>query len=66
MLLSKLRGILAEKEITQSKLADIIHTSTKTANLKLNGKVPFTVEEATDIVKSLDIPGQIASEIFFG
>lgn len=65
MALSKLRGVLAENNITQSKLAEIIHTSRKTANLKLNGKVPFTVEEASDIVKALEISGQVANEIFF-
>lgn len=60
----KLRGIMAEKRITQSALAEYLGLSVKTINAKLNGKVSFTVEEANAIVKFVGIENP--AEIFFG
>lgn len=63
MNLNKLRGVLAEKKITQTSLAKAIHLSTKSINAKLNGKVSITVDEANEIAKIADIKNP--AEIFF-
>ena len=63
MNLNKLRGILAEKKITQVSLAKAMHLSTKSINAKLNGKVSITVDEANEIAKIADIKNP--AEIFF-
>ena len=60
--LNKLRGVLAERRITQVKLAKALHLSVKSMNAKLNGKAPITVEEANMIAKIADISNP--SEIF--
>ena len=36
--------------ITQSDVAELLGMSTNNASLKINGKVPFTMEEAWEIV----------------
>lgn len=59
----KLRGVMAEKRITQSALAIHLGLSVKTINAKLNGKVDFTVDEANSIVKFVGIENP--TEIFF-
>ena len=63
MKLDKLRGILAEKRITQAELAHAMGLSTRTINLKLNGKVPINVDEASQITKILGVENPI--DIFF-
>ena len=63
MNLNKLRGVLAEKKITQTFLAKAMHLSTKSINAKLNGRVPITVDEANEITKIVGIENPI--EIFF-
>lgn len=63
MKLDKLRGILAEKRITQAQLAQAMHLSTRTVNLKLNGKVPINVDEASQISKIVGLENPI--DIFF-
>lgn len=63
MNLDKLRGVLAEKKITQTALAKKMHLSVKSVNAKLNGKVAITVDEANEIAKIADIKNP--SEIFF-
>ncbi len=61
--LNKLRGILAEKRITQVSLAKSLNFSVKSVNAKLNGKVAITVEEANAITKIAGISNPAA--IFF-
>ncbi len=63
MKLDKLRGILAEKRITQAQLAHDMNLSIRTINLKLNGKVPINVDEASQITKIVGIQNPI--DIFF-
>lgn len=63
MNLNKLRGVLAEKKITQAFLAKAMHLSTKSINAKLNGKVSMTVDEANAIAKIAGIENPV--EIFF-
>ena len=53
--LNKLRGVLAERRITQVKLAKALHLSVKSMNAKLNGKAPITVEEAKGFETVLDV-----------
>lgn len=61
--LNKLRGVLAEKRITQVALAKALNLSIKSVNAKLNGKVAITVEEANAITKVAGISNP--TEIFF-
>lgn len=63
MNLNKLRGILAEKKITQSELAKQMNLSVKSVNAKLNGRVSISVDEANKIVKIADIKDPVS--IFF-
>lgn len=63
MNLAKLRGALAEKGLTQEKLAKEMKLSTKTINAKLNGRAKISVEEASQLSKILDLKDP--SAIFF-
>ncbi len=58
---AKLKGLLAERGMTQQELAKSIGLSTKSVNAKINGKVDITVAEAVAISKVLEIknPGAI-------
>lgn len=49
--LDKLRTVLYSKRITQVALAKCLGVTVKTANAKLNGRSPITVDEAFKIVK---------------
>ncbi len=65
MALNKLKGIMAEKGISQRKLAQILGVSKNTVNAKLNGRVPFDTVEATEICKILNIKDDgVKVEIF--
>jgi len=59
----KLKGAMAEKGYTQSRLADAIGISRNRFSAKINGKGVFTLEEAEKIrcVLALEDP----SAIFF-
>ena len=59
----KLKGAIAEKGITQGKLAEILEMSQKTLSNKINGKSIFTVPEAHKICDTLNIENP--REIFF-
>ncbi len=51
----KLRGLMAERKITQAKLAKEIGISTNSLNMKLNGKTSFNESEIRSIAKCLDV-----------
>lgn len=57
----KLKGIMAEKQITQKMLADKLDISISTLNFKINGKSNFTLNEA---IKISEILGADISKIF--
>ena len=52
---NKLLGVMAEKRISQRKLAKMLGISKNTINLKLNGKGCFDTEQATNICEILGI-----------
>ena len=52
---NKLLGIMAEKRISQRKLAKKLGVSKNTINLKLNGRGCFDTEQATHICEILGI-----------
>ncbi|HHD2784275.1 TPA: helix-turn-helix transcriptional regulator [Clostridium perfringens] len=66
MTYNKLKGIMKEKNYSQSKLAKALNISTQSLNAKLNGRSQFNVQEAFEIVSILKIenPSDIV-EIFF-
>lgn len=66
MTYNKLKGIMKEKNYSQSKLADILKISTQSLNAKLNGRTQFTVQEALEIISILKIESSNdIVEIFF-
>lgn len=52
---NKIKGLMAEKNISQQKLASILGISKQTLNAKLQSKREFTVNEAQKICNALDI-----------
>lgn len=66
MTYNKLKGIMKEKNYSQSRLAEILEISTQSLNAKLNGRSQFTVQEAFEIISILKIESSNdIVEIFF-
>ncbi|MCX0360018.1 helix-turn-helix domain-containing protein [Clostridium perfringens] len=66
MAYNKLKGLMKEKNYSQSKLAEILKISTQSLNAKLNGRSQFTVQEAFEIISTLKIESSNdIVEIFF-
>ncbi|MBQ3199108.1 MAG: helix-turn-helix transcriptional regulator [Firmicutes bacterium] len=61
---SKLRGLMAEKNISQKQLATEIGLNESTLNAKLAGKAKFRADEIVAIASKFDIFGHI-EEYFF-
>lgn len=61
---NKLKGLMREKNISQSKLAELVGISEVALNQKLNGKTQFRTDEIIKIAKVLDI-GKKIQEFFF-
>lgn len=61
-LYNKLKGIMAEKNITQQELARKLEMGINTLNFKINGKSDFTVNEAKLVSKFFD---KKIEEIFY-
>ena len=51
--LEKLRGIMAEKKISQVDIADRLNISLQAVNNKFTGKTEFTLKEIKEISKML-------------
>lgn len=51
----KLKGLMREKGITQTELADKIGMTVQALNAKLNGRSSFTVNEVNKICRVLSI-----------
>ena len=62
---SKLRGILAERDITQDIISQKINIAKSSFNLKMNNKAMFKQNEISCIVQVLDIPRNLIGEYFF-
>lgn len=65
MNINKLLGIMAEKRISQTQLANLLGKSKNTTCAKLNGKSNFDTEEAIEICNILGITdNSLKGEIF--
>lgn len=62
MNLKKLKGVMAEKDFTQSKLASMLGLSLKSFSAKMKGKTEFKVNELAKISKILDVDPSIFFE----
>ena len=63
--LSKLKGLMREKGLTQEELAKRIDISKPTFNLKINWNAYFSPEEIFKIIKILGIHDSEYKEYFF-
>lgn len=52
---SKIKGLMAEREISQEKLADVLELSITSVNLKLQGKRQFNANEISKIARFFDV-----------
>lgn len=59
---NKLKGIMAEKNITQQELSKILEMGINTLNFKINGKSDFTIREAKLVSNFFD---KKIEEIFY-
>lgn len=62
---SKLRGLIREKLGSESNYASLLNLSEASISAKLNGKVPFSIEEMDKTISKLDIPTNQIYEYFF-
>lgn len=66
MIYNKLKGIMKERNYSQSKLAKKLDITTQSLNAKLNGRRQFTIKEAFEIISILNIENSNdIVEIFF-
>lgn len=59
--LSKFKGFCAEHNISQRELADVLGISIQSANKKVNGKIPMTLNQ----IKVLCEHYQISADEYF-
>lgn len=53
------KGWMAENNVSQTELARELGLSIVSVNLKVNGKVPWTLEQITKICEKYDISADI-------
>ena len=63
--LSKLKGLLREKNITYKKIASLIGINYTTFSDKINGYSDFTLNEANNIIQQLQIRKNEIYDYFF-
>lgn len=56
---SKLKGILAERSLTQKYLAELLNLNPVTVNQKINGTLEFTYTEVENICDDLGVSTEI-------
>ncbi|GAB6651772.1 hypothetical protein BOVMAS18_18220 [Streptococcus uberis] len=61
----KLKAVIIEKNTTQELLANELNIDRSTFSRKMSEKGKFSVEEANEIVKSLELTKDEALAIFF-
>ena len=61
---SKLKGRMKELNLTQEDVSHALGISIQSFNKKINGKVPFKLEEVVVITDLLDISSEV-KEYFF-
>lgn len=52
---NKIKGLMAEKEISQEQLAEVLNISLTSVNLKLQGKRQFKANELGIIARYFDV-----------
>lgn len=62
---SKLKGLIREKMGSYDILAKSLNKSTSLISMKLNGKVPFSIDEMDQIIDLLDIDTADIYDYFF-
>jgi hypothetical protein len=62
---SKLKGLMAEKEITQKDIADALHKNECTLTGKFNNSTDFKASEISEICVLLEIPAEQIPLYFF-
>ena len=62
---SKLRGKIRECLGSETKYAEFLGLSTASISAKLNGKVPFSLEEMDKTIEKLNIKSEQIYEYFF-
>lgn len=63
--LSKLKGLLREKNITYKKIASLIGINYTTFSDKINGYSDFTLNEVNNIIQQLQIGKDEIYDYFF-
>ena len=53
------KGWMAENHVTQTELAKLLGLSITSVHLKVNGKVPFTLEQVSRICETYGISADI-------
>ncbi len=61
----KLRGKMAEKNVTRESLAKVLNINIATLHRKLTGKSKFTTDEAKKIANILELEEDEIISIFF-
>lgn len=51
---NKVRGVAAEKRVTQERIAELLSLSVGSVNARMNGKVAFTSVEILRLARALD------------
>lgn len=51
----RFKGYMAEHDIKQADIADLLHISPENVNAKVNGRQPFTLEQVQLLCKTYDI-----------
>ena len=63
---AKLKGLMAERGLEVTKLAEILGISRQAASNKVNGKTTITLTDARKIAETLNMTKDERDTIFFG
>lgn len=63
---AKLKGLMAERGLEVTKLAELLGISRQAASAKINGKTPISLTDAHKIATALDMSKEERDLIFFG
>lgn len=63
---AKLKGLMAERGLEVTKLAELLGISRQAASGKINGKSPISLTDARTIAQALDMTKEERDMIFFG
>ena len=55
----KFKAFCAERNIKQAEIADVLGVTRSTANLKINGKLPFTLTQIKKLCETYGISADI-------